>query len=285
MSNSLFPRVEKYIDDQGLLTKLKGHQAQLYRILGQGSTKARGMDIPPAEIERKMELAAFKPLHDPEVPEPVRMEIDRVRRELEGELSTLKKVEEQKKLANQVLRGLGLSHSGIKDNRFYAGRLILNCENNGKSWSWSLTPHYPIIDNIPPDSKYVQKAYEVAEELLKEILLDPEVFENRLKLSWLIARHFTPGEKILIIDVARMYKIAGQPDRFWSAPKKGTFVEMVDAAFIANLINWLKQPVEKTFSFSQATLHQAHGKNTKAFYLPVNAEGTQTRPVIYIEKK
>lgn len=285
MTDSLFPIVENYIENESLLNKLKGHQAQLYRILGQGSTRAKGLDLPPATIERKFELAAFKPLQDASAPQQVRVEIERVRKELENELSLLKKTDEQKKLSNQVLRGLGLSQSGVKDNRFYAGRLILNCEKSGKSWTWSLTPHYPIIENIPPDVQYIQKAYFAAEELLKEILMPPDIFEERLKLSWLMAQHFSIGEKILIIDVARMYKVAGQSEKFWSSPKKAVFVDLVDAAFIANLINWMKQSGERSFSFSQATLHQAHGKNAKAFYLPINAEGTQTRPVIYIEKK
>jgi len=285
MADSLFPLVEQYIEKEGLLNKLKGHQAQIYRILGQGNTRAKGLDLSPATIERKMELVAFKPLQDAQVPKLVWDEVCRVRKELESEFSFLKKVEEQKKLANQVLQGLGISQRGVKDNRFFAGRLILSCDNSGKSWMWSLTPHYPILENIPPDAQYILKAYEAAEELLKEMLLKPDVFEDRLQLSWLIARHFSPGEKILIVDVARMYKVAGQPEKFWSSPKKGTFVELVDAAFIANLINWLKQPGERSFSFSQATLHQAHGKNTKAFFLPTNAEGTQTRPVIYIDRK
>ncbi|BCG47916.1 hypothetical protein GEOBRER4_n2767 [Citrifermentans bremense] len=285
MADSLFPAVEKYIENEGLLNKMKGYQAQLYRIMGQGSTRAKGLDLPPASIERRIELVSFKPLQDASAPKAIIAEIDQIRRELERELSFLKKTDEQKKLANQVLRGLGVSQSGIKDNRFYVGRLILSCENSGRAWTWSLTPHYPIIENIPPDLNYIQKAYFRAEELFKEILLAPDIFEEKLNLSWLIARHFSTGEKVLIIDVARMFKVAGQSEKFWSTPKKATFVDLVDAAFIANLINWMKQSGERSFSFSQATLHQAHGKHAKAFYLPVNTEGTQTRPVIYIDKK
>ena len=106
-----------------------------------------------------------------------------------------------------------------------------------------------------------------------------------MDLAWTLACHFSPGDKILIVDVARMYKIAGQNEKFWAAPKKTSFVDLVDAAFIANLINWLKQSEDKRYSFASATLHQAHGRRSKAFFLPANAEGTQTRPVIYIAKK
>ncbi|MCK9264438.1 MAG: hypothetical protein M0R18_11545 [Deltaproteobacteria bacterium] len=285
MSDTLFPEVERYIEEVGMLNKLKGHQAQLYRILGQGRTRSKELDLPPAVIERKMELVAFKPLQEPEIPTPVKSEIEEVRKNLESELARLKKAEEQKKLANQVLRQLQGINCGIKDNRFFAGRLILSSEKGGKEWTWSLTPYYPIIANIPPDPAYIANAFVSAEKVLQDIILPPEIFETKLHLAWQLARHFTIGEKVLIIDVARMYKVAGQPDRFWNAPKKGTFVDMVDAAFIANLINWLKHPGGKAFSFAQATLHQAHGRNAKAFYLPVNVEGTQTRPVIFMEKK
>jgi len=285
MSDTLFPEVERYIEEVGMLNKLKGHQAQLYRILGQGCTRSKELGFPPATIERKMELVAFKPLQEPEIPTSVKAEIEEVRKNLESELALLKTVEVQNKLANQVLRQLQGINCGIKDNRFFAGRLILSSEKAGKEWKWSLTSHYPIIANIPPDPAYIENAFTSAEKILQGIILSPEIFETKLNLAWQLARHFTIGEKVLIIDVARMYKVAGQPDRFWNAPKKGTFVDMVDAAFIANLINWLKQPGEKAFSFTQATLHQAHGRNAKAFFLPVNLEGTQTRPVIYMEKK
>ena len=41
MAKILFPIVEKYIEENDLLSKLKGNQAQLYRILGQGKTKSK----------------------------------------------------------------------------------------------------------------------------------------------------------------------------------------------------------------------------------------------------
>jgi hypothetical protein len=282
----LFPEVERYIVDQEMIKKFGGgNQAQLYRILGQGQTKSKELDLPPANIERKMELVTCKPLQNTDLPAAVLAEVKAVHVSLETELTNLKKVDVQKSLSNQVLRSLVGVKSGFKDNQFYAGRLILCSDKAGVKWSWSLTPYCPIIANIPPDPIYLGKAYAMAEILLDDLIMSPEIFETRLTLAWTLARHFSVGDRALIIDVARMYKIAGQPEKFWNSPQKSNYADIPDGAFIANLINWMKQPGEKTYSFVQATLHQAHGKNAKVYYLPSNAEGTSTRPVVYIEKK
>jgi len=287
MTDTLFPVVEKYIADTGMLNTLKGNQAQLYRILGQGQTKSKELDFPPADVERKMELVSFKPLNGRNIPEEVRQEIERVKNSLDNELATLKKREVQKRLSNQTLRSLTGVNSGVKDNHFFAGRLVLTSDKSGKVWSWCLTPHYPIISNIPPDSEYLVKSYYESEKLLNEIIMPADIFDIRLNIAWTLAKRFSSGDQVLIIDVARMYKIAGQPDKFWSSPKKGNFIDLPDAAFIANLINWRRQTgIEKTdFKLQQATMQQALGKNTKVFYMPSNSEGTQTRPVVYITKR
>lgn len=286
MVESLFPEVEQYISDTDMLNKLKGNEAQLYRILGQGKTKSKELDMSPAEIERKMELVAFKPLRGREVPHNVRDEIDAVKRSLGSELANLKKRDVQKRLANQTFRSLVDVKSGMKDNHFFAGRLVLATDKAGKNWSWCLTPHYPIIFKIPPDPEYLSKSYYEAEKKLGEIIMPAEIFDVRLNLAWMLARHFSLGDNVLIIDVARMYKVAGQPEKFWNTPKKGNFVDLPDAAFIANLINWRRQSgFEKTnFKLTQATVHQALGPKAKVFYIPSNNEGTQTRPVVYITK-
>ena len=287
MPESLFPRVEKYILDSDMLNKLKGNQAQLYRILGQGRTKSKELDLLPAEIERRMELVAFKPLKGKEIPENVQKEIEGVRASLNEDLAKLKKQDVQRRLANQTLRSLSDVKTGMKDNHFFAGRLILVMDRAGKNWSWSLTPYYPIISKIPPDADYLAKSYHLAEEMLNEIVMPADIFDVRLKLAWELARHFSRGDNVLIIDVARMYKIAGQPEKFWKKPQKGNFVDLPDAAFIANLINWRRQTgFEKTdFKLTQATIHQALGPKAKAFYMPTNNEGTQTRPVVYMAKR
>jgi len=287
MSNPLFPEVEKYIAETDMLNKLKGNQAQLYRIIGQGKTKSKELDFFPAIVERKMELVSFKPLKGKDIPLAVSREIESVKQTLDTELAQLKKRDAQKRLSNQTLRSLENVKTGSKDNHFFAGRLILINDKAGQKWSWCLTPHYPIISNIPPDSEYLADSYQEAEKLLNEIILPAEIFDLRLNLAWIMARRVSRGDKVLIIDVARMYKVAGQPDKFWNTPKKGNFVDLPDAAFIANLINWRRQTgIEKTdFKLQQATMQQALNTKAKVFYMPSNNEGTQTRPVVYITKR
>lgn len=288
MVTQLFPEVEKYITETDMLNKFKGNQAQLYRILGQGTTKAKGLELPPATIERKMELVGFKLLHgDSKISTIVKSEIDRVRIELDKELATLKNREVRKKLANQTLRSLEGVKTGFKDNLFFADRLVLIHDKAAVNWSWCLTQHYPIISKIPPDSDYLVKSFYEAEKLLQELILPANKFDFCLNIAWTLARQFSKSDNVLIVDVARMYKIAGQQDKFWNTPKRGNFVDLPEAAFIANLINWRRHPgKDKTeFDFTQATVHQALGKNARVFHMPSNAEGTQARPVSYIKKR
>ena len=287
MPEPLFPAVEKYITDTDMMNKLKGNQAQLYRIIGQGKTKSKELEFPPTHIERKMELVAFKHLKGKNIPKEVRKEIEEAKQSLDIELAKLKKRDVQKRLSNQTLRSLAGVQTGMKDNHFFAGRLILITDTVGKNWSWCLTPHYPIISNIPPDFEYLVKSYHGAEELLNNIIMPADIFDLRLNLAWTMAKRFARGDKVLIIDVARMYKIAGQPEKFWNTPKKGNFVDLPDAAFIANLINWRRKTgIEKTdFKLQQATMQQALNTKAKVFYMPSNSEGTQTRPVVYITKR
>jgi hypothetical protein len=288
MTTQLFPETEKYITQTDMLNKHKGNQAQIYRILGQGNTKSRELELPPATIERKMELVVFKLLqNNPEIPQSVKAEIDQTRTELEKELSSLKKNDVQKRLGNQALRSLEGIKSGFKDNVFFAGRLVLTHDKAAVNWSWSLTQHYPIISKIPPDPEYLVKSYHEAESRLQELILPAEQFDFRLNIAWMLARQFSKSENVLIVDVARMYKIAGQQDKFWKTPKRSNFTDLPEAAFIANLINWRRHQNSSLtpFDFAQATVHQALGKNAKVFYMPTNAEGTQTRPVSYIKKR
>jgi len=114
----------------------------------------------------------------------------------------------------------------------------------------------------------------------------PEEFDERLRLSWLMAKHFAGKEEVFIVDVARMFKIAGQREQFWNAPKKMLFVDIPEASFVANLLNWKRfRGEEKSrFEFVPATLHQAHGPHAKVFYIPFNEEGTQARPMVYMRK-
>ena len=98
MAEPLFPEVEKYILDSDMLNKLKGNQAQLYRILGQGKTKSKELDLLPSEFERRVELVAFKPLKGKKIPENVKKEIEAVKSSLEQDLARFKKRDLQKGL-------------------------------------------------------------------------------------------------------------------------------------------------------------------------------------------
>ena len=94
-------------------------------------------------------------------------------------------------------------------------------------------------------------------------------FLDRLQLAWSMARHFESGDDVLIVDVARMFKIAAQDERFWNTPARRNFEDIPEAVFIANLINWRrnKDAVKQRDSFElvPATLNQAHGPNARAF--------------------
>ncbi|MBW2118206.1 MAG: hypothetical protein JRH09_09855 [Deltaproteobacteria bacterium] len=283
---ALFPEMEKFIQDNDVISKVSGNLVvKLNRIIGKGKTKADGLDLPPAAIERKMELVSLELPPDIEVPAAVISETEEVRKDLNEELERRKKSDGVRRTASQALRGLSVQ-SGFKDNNFFAGRLVLVPKNRGLNWSWSLTPHYPIISKIPPDPNYLIEGYQCAEDRLEKIVLPAEVFESRLNLAWVMAKHLSNTDQILIVDVARMFKVAGQADGFWNAPKKALFTDLPEAAFIANLINWRRSKgTEKSkFEFVAATVHQAHGSKAKAFYMPINAEGTQVRPVIYLRR-
>ncbi len=57
---SPFPAFEQFVDRHGLLANPKGIlAAKLPRILGQGQTRAIGLDMPPALIERQQELVSL----------------------------------------------------------------------------------------------------------------------------------------------------------------------------------------------------------------------------------
>jgi hypothetical protein len=282
----LFPKFEKFVIENDLLSKAKGGlSAKLPRVMGQGKTKAEGLNLPPAAIERKIELISFPRFAEMEIPKEVLQEIDRVRQEVDSELMILKTVEGRTNLVREVLRLLP-GNVGQKDGHFFAGRLVLVPVNRGQTWAWSVTPYYPIISKIPPDIIYLEKAYAAAEELLERVILPIDLFENRLHLAWLLARHFSNSNDVLIIDVARMFKISCQEERFWNTPQKRFFNDVPEAAFIANILNWRRHQdhLKDDFEFVRATLHQAHGPRAKVYYLPQNPEGTQVTPVIYLRK-
>lgn len=285
MSN-LFPIFEQFVLDNDLLNKAKGSlAAKLPRIMGQGKTKAEGLNLPPAPIERKLELISLIRSQEMDFPVSVRNELEKIKAEVDEEYAQLKSSEGIRELAIQVLRRLS-PPAGQKDNSYYAGKLVLQPVSRGSTWCWSVTPYYPLVSKIPPDVEYIEKAFAAAEALLESLIMPFATFENRLRLSWTMARHFSETDDVLIVDVARMFKIASQEERFWNSPKKQFFIDMPEAAFIVNLLNWRRsrEPSEVDFEFVRATLHQAHGQKATVFYMPQNPEGTQVTPVIYLRK-
>jgi len=289
---SLFPEFEKFVTETGLSSKAKGAlAANLPRILGQGKTKAIGLELPPAPIERKLELVNLKLPEGVSLPQSVRDEIATVRLAVEGEIKELTSEEGSRRLCSQTIQRIRDTkeiNAGIKDNFFFADRLVLVPEGRRQSWSWNITPHYPVIPKIPCDVIYLEKAFYAAQKKLQSLLLPTEVFIHKLELSWQMARHFSKSdETVLIIDVAKMYLIAAQEDRFWGSPKKQYFVDYPNAAFIINFLQWKANAIssnEVRFEITPATVHQAHGSDTKAFFLPLNHEGTQTRPYMYMTR-
>ena len=288
-SPPLFPAFERYASRMGLLANAKGIlAARLPRILGQGQTRAEGLDMPPATIERQQELLA---LSLPEQAPPdveVRDEIAEARRAVDAHAEHLRHPENRRRFALQALRRLEGIPTGIKDNQFFAGRLILVADKSGLNWAWSMTPHYPVIAKIPGDIEYVVSAYNASERIVDKWTLPVDRFLDRLSLAWTMARHISRRENVLIADVARLFKITAQDERFWSNPSRRNFADVPEAVFIANLINWRRHrgaAESDAFELVPATLNQAHGPRSRAFYLPGNAEGTIVRPMIYIRRK
>jgi hypothetical protein len=284
----MFPAFEAWAD-QNLRGKVSGIlSAKLPRILGQGKTRAEGLDLPPAPIERQQTLAGLDLPSTFVAPPEVEDEIRDAKRASDRVLEAMKRPDGSKRFAVTVIKQLqvtlGLESAGQKDGQYYAGRFILVNDKTGANWAWSLTKHYPIISRIPPDLDYVVRAHAAAEAAVQALVLSPETFENRLALSYAMARVFSAGDDVLIQDVARMYKIAGQSDKFWNTPAKRLFDDLPDGAFIANVSAWRRSRPDRGFMFVPATLNQSMGANAKAFYLPTNAEGTMTRPVIYLRR-
>jgi hypothetical protein len=284
---TLFPAFEKFVQESDTLLRAKGIlSARLPRILGQGQTKASPLNLPPAPIERKAELLQLKLPDDVTLPADVSDEIERVRAEYEREMAVLRNADGARRLATLALKGLK-AVTGFKNNNFYAGRLVLVSSARNLEWSWSITPHYSIIDKVPPDIEYLQAAYYAAESLIESLLSDPSAFERRLDLAWTMARHFSTTDDVLVLDVARMFKVANQGDRFWNSPQRSFFTDMPEAAFVANLIHWRRSRsgAQQRYDFVPATLHQAHGPKARVFYMPVNPEGTEVRPIAYIRRR
>lgn len=282
----MFPAFTRFVNETGLVDKAKGNLSkQLPRILGQGATKAVGLDRPPAPIERKIELTTVMFPEGFAPPIDVQAEIQSARNDIASLQAEFQREEGRRRFATASLRLIAEPSSGFKDGRFYAGRLLLVETKKGMEWSWRVTPHYGIVERIPPDEEYVALSYRAALDHMKSLTLEPEEFESKLELSWMMARHGKKSDDVPMIDVMKMYLVAGQDSKFWQAPKRLTFKDLPAAAFAVNLIAWRSRAISEVskFEFVPATLHQT--KDAQVFYMPMNAEGTEVRPMVSLRRR
>ena len=284
----LFPELERYVQQSGLLANAKGIlAARLPRILGQGKTRAEGLELPPAKIERQQELLALSLPEDASKNPGIRREMETAKMAVDAHADQMRHPENRRRFALQVLRQLSGVSTGNRDNHFFAGHFILVPDKSGLSWSWSMTPHYAMISKIPADVDYVVKAYFESERIVEKWTMPVDRFLDRLSLAWSMARHFNQEENVLIAEVARLFKVAVQDDRFWNSPARRNFEDVPEAVFIINLINWRRNRDAASgpnFELVPATLNQAHGSKSRAFFVPGNTEGTVVRPMIYIRR-
>lgn len=112
----LFPAFEAWAE-KNLRGKVSGIlSAKLPRILGQGRTRAEGLDLPPAPIERRQTLAGLDLPSAFRVPPEVEVEIREARRQVELELEAMKRPDAIKRFAVGVIKQLQAS-LGTRDRR------------------------------------------------------------------------------------------------------------------------------------------------------------------------
>ena len=286
----LFPDFAEFMEETGLVANARGIMAaRLPRILGQGKTRADGLDMPPALIERQQELIALTLPKEVAYRPAVVREIQAAKRAVKEHAERMRHPDIRRRFALQALSRLEGVRTGNRDNQFFAGRFVLVSDRSGQSWAWSMTRHYPVIDKIPADIQYVVGGFHAAHQAVDKWTLPVEVFLDRLTLAWDIAKQFTRNDDVLIADVARLFKIAVQKSRFWAKPSRRNFEDVPEAVFIANLINWRGHRSSfgqsDFFDLIPATLNQAHGTKAHPFFVPSNPEGTVVRPMIYIRRK
>ena len=285
--SELFPAFRRWVRDSGFIDKGKGNlAAKLPRILGQGMTRAKGLDLPPAPIERKIEFASLQFPNDFPAPPEVLQEQKTASEELEKLKTEMMREEFRRKLAVEVLEQVP-EPRGTKDGKFYSAGVILQPSKSGLDWAWSITPHYPIIEKLPPDAAYIVAAYHAAKTEMKNLALEPHDFQKRLELAWFIARQFSDTDSVFITDVMKMFNVAGQSNKFWQSPQRQNFRDLPEAAFVINLIHWRSHadPGASNFDIVPATLNQTRGRDAKVFYLPMNSEGTDVRPMVYMRRR
>jgi hypothetical protein len=288
-TTSFFPAFERFVERHSLVANASGILAvKLPRILGQGQTRAKGLDMPPALVEKQQMLASLELPRNLTLDREVENEIAEAKRAFEAQAEQLRNPDNRRRFALHALHQLEGVTTGNKDNQFFAGRLVLVSDKVGQNWAWAMTSRYPVISKIPPDIDYVVAAYPASLRIVEKWTLPVEQFVERLRLAWTIARHFSADGDVLISDVARLFKIAIQSERFWGSPARRNFDDVPEAVFIANLINWRRHGGSAGqlggFELVPATVNQSHGPRSRSFFVPDNAEGTVVRPFIYIRR-
>ena len=287
----LFPEFAKFVENSKLLESATGAiLKKVPRILGSGSTQSKLLELPPSTIERKKEISTLKLPENLNVEQTVKDEIELAKNEVKDHGERMSNPDLLRRFALESLDRIKNKNvnTGRENDQFFAGKLVLVHNKTGQEWAWCMTRHYPLIDKIPADVDYIEKAYNVAEQEIEKHTMPMDKFRDCLSLSWKIARHFSDHDNVLIADVARTFKVVSQREQFWRNPYRRNFEDVPEAVFQINLINWRsdkgKRGGRDSFKLTPATLNQSLGPTTNPYYLPLNSNGTSTSPVVYIQR-
>lgn len=274
-----FPELARFVQNGGFGKEVKGHLAAVIpRILGQGTTRADGLEKAPAKIERMMELADLRVPASVQLPPAVLAEVASAQEAVRKLREELAKDDGLRRFASTCLEQVSAT-SGYKDGYWCADGLLLIGSKDRFEWSWCVTKHYAIVAKLPPDPSYVAEGYLAAREKLRQLTLPAAVFEQRLRLAWLVARQHSVSDDVPVVDVMRMYQVAGQSDKFWQNPRRHYYKDLPEAAFAVNVASWrASSDSGGGFEFVPATIHQT-GPG-RCFFMPLNREGTEVRPMI-----
>lgn len=286
LNDSMFPAFRRMVERVPALKNPRGaFFKRLPRILGQGRTRARNFDAPPSPWERQLELVNLQLPTGVTYSEDVAAEIDAARAALEEVRASLATLEGRRRFAEAALARIPLpeERKGLKDDTWFAGRLVLLSGGGGLGWSWGLTVRHAVISDLPPDVDYVARAYPHAEAIVSESLLEPEAFAERLQLALRMTRAIngTRQGEVALCDVERMFRLASQRDRFWSSPSRANFVDVPESVFVANFMVHSNDDLRRRFELIPARREDLK----KALYLPTNPEGTAVAPFVAIRTR
>jgi len=285
---SLFPEFEAFANQTQLADRLKGGNLPVlvHRVLGHGATAADmpGKELPSSEFERRQTLARLNisklaAATKLEFPANVLAEAESVREAFDRQAAAYAAPGGTDRFAAEVLSKIDISpeKKGRSNDRFFAGGLLLVVDAAGLAVSWSLTQYYPMVSKIPLEVAYVVEAFHRAQQAYQDLVLDVESFMSRLDLAVRISSQRAKRDEVLLKDVASAYVVACQAKDFWASPQKKAFVDVPPAAFVANFSKH-RATVGTTYELKPAVLHESHGPNAIAFFLPSDQEGTSTRP-------